>query len=82
MNGTEMWCDKRYACVLGMVAGHVSYGLIAHEAVHVAWSWGLRTRFKAKWSGVEDSWDEHIAYPVGWLVDGMAWRLREAGLLR
>lgn len=81
MDGGEMWCDRRYACVLCMVEGYVSWGLLAHEAVHVAWSYGVRTRFRRKWAGVKDSWDEHIAYPVGWLVEAVGSKLRGCGFL-
>jgi hypothetical protein len=61
-----------YWGVMGLLVNDLSLGLVAHEAVHAAFGYCRRSKWSARWPGVSDCDEEHIAYPVDYIVSGVA----------
>jgi hypothetical protein len=62
---TYMTGDRRYFCVIGLCANHLTMEIIAHEAVHAAYCYEKRARRNLFGAAAADFDEERIAYPAG-----------------
>lgn len=62
-----MHVDPRYFCVIGLVCGHLSMNIIAHESVHAGFCYAKRVGMRNMWA--EFNFDEElVAYPAGFIA--------------
>lgn len=57
--------DERYFCVMGLVKGHLSMEIIAHESAHAAFAF-VKRKSRCPWDAQAKDYDEEsICYPLG-----------------
>lgn len=74
--------DPVYFGVMGLQVGGLGVmgvELVAHEALHAAVGYAWRTRCCVRWPSVENSREEHLAYPVGLITAGVMGLLGDSG---
>jgi len=60
--------DRRFFCFVGLVEGHLTAEILAHEGVHVGFAWDYRTRGKGPFNDSHNE-EENVCYPAGIFVD-------------
>lgn len=74
--------DRRYFAVMGLQVRNLNQVVISHESVHAAFSYAERIGGSSPWRAHARSMDEElVAYPAGFIANGVALSLRKAGLL-
>jgi hypothetical protein len=60
--------DPRYFCVIGLVKGHLSAEIVAHECIHAAFNF-VKRKARCPWDVLaKDMNEEAVCYPAGRLV--------------
>lgn len=70
--------DPRYVCVVAFVRKHLTMEVLAHEAVHVGYSYSERLPRK-RWPDVETWPEESVSYPAGLFAAGLTEGLVKRG---
>lgn len=62
--------DRRYFCFVGLVIGHLTAEILAHEAVHVGFAWDYRHLGKGTFEDPHNP-EENVCYPAGRWLDSV-----------
>jgi hypothetical protein len=57
--------DRRYFCVMGLIAGKVRMEIVTHEAVHAGFCYAKRVNSRDLWHNAKDNDEENVCYPAG-----------------
>ncbi len=59
--------DGRYFCLIGLILGHLTPDILAHEAAHAGFAYHKRVK-RNTWGKVGDLDEEQVCYPTGQIM--------------
>lgn len=57
--------DRRYFCIMGLIAGKVGMEVVSHESVHAGFAYAKRVKRRDLWHNARALDEEDVCYPAG-----------------